>query len=303
MATQQLLATDRLLSPLMAVGAGHYRSAYTPYGYRPAQDTAPSLGFTGQLCEREVGWYLLCNGHRPYNPVIMRFHSADRLSPFAEGGINAYAYCKGDPVNRHDPSGNFDIFKILTASYSFSEGTGDALAFAGLAGVIDAGRVSRQRDAAYTRMSVLSLGAVGLGSGTYLLGRGLERAGLPIEGNTLQNLGNSLQILGVGLGAWDLRRNVPDRRVESGLPYTSVRRSPAANGSQVFPGAGVSTSGGRESRRGRGTRTVSSLYSSPSPPSPVPDRIAEEHVLNRIPEEQVANSVAEQHASIRTDNS
>jgi hypothetical protein len=53
MATQQLLTTDRLLSPLMTMGAsGRSRAAYTPYSYRPAQDTAPSLGFTGQLPER-----------------------------------------------------------------------------------------------------------------------------------------------------------------------------------------------------------------------------------------------------------
>jgi hypothetical protein len=35
----------------------------------------------------------------------MRFHSPDRLSPFGKGGVNAYAYCGGSPVNRTDPSG------------------------------------------------------------------------------------------------------------------------------------------------------------------------------------------------------
>lgn len=114
MATQQLLATDRLLSPLMALGAsGRSRNAYTPYGYRPAQDTAPSLGFTGQLPERELGWYLLGNGHRTYNPVLMRFHSADRLSPFGAGGFNAYAYCHGDPINFHDRSGESIVNQIM----------------------------------------------------------------------------------------------------------------------------------------------------------------------------------------------
>jgi RHS repeat-associated protein len=114
MATQQLLATDRLLSPLMALGAsGRSRAAYTPYGYRPAQDTAPSLGFTGQLPERALGWYLLGNGHRAYNPVLMRFHSADRLSPFGAGGFNAYAYCHGDPINFHDRSGESIIDQIM----------------------------------------------------------------------------------------------------------------------------------------------------------------------------------------------
>jgi len=34
----------------------------------------------------------------------MRFLSPDTLSPFDEGGLNAYCYCLGDPVNHHDPS-------------------------------------------------------------------------------------------------------------------------------------------------------------------------------------------------------
>lgn len=65
------------------------------------------LGFTGQPRDPLTGCYHLGNGHRTYNPVLMRFHSADRLSPFGKGGINAYAYCQNDPVNYHDPSGRF----------------------------------------------------------------------------------------------------------------------------------------------------------------------------------------------------
>lgn len=67
----------------------------------------PLLGFTGQPRDPLTGCYHLGNGHRTYNPVLMRFHSSDSLSPFAEGGPNAYAYCAGDPVNRHDPTGHF----------------------------------------------------------------------------------------------------------------------------------------------------------------------------------------------------
>lgn len=39
----------------------------------------------------------------------MRFLSSDSLSPFERGGINAYAYCGGDPINRTDESGRFWI--------------------------------------------------------------------------------------------------------------------------------------------------------------------------------------------------
>ena len=34
---------------------------------------------------------------------------ADDLSPFGEGGLNAYGYCSGDPVNRCDPDGHTDV--------------------------------------------------------------------------------------------------------------------------------------------------------------------------------------------------
>ena len=49
--------------------------------------------------------YHLGHGRRVYNPVLRRFHEADSLSPFAAGGLNAYAYCAGDPINYRDPSG------------------------------------------------------------------------------------------------------------------------------------------------------------------------------------------------------
>lgn len=38
------------------------------------------------------------------------FNSPDSWSPFGERGLNAYAYCQGDPINFRDPSGH-----ILTA--------------------------------------------------------------------------------------------------------------------------------------------------------------------------------------------
>lgn len=106
--TSLLLATDRLASPLLEVGADAAgRAFYTPYGYRSRgpQGMQSHTAFTGQLRESETGWYMLGNGRRVYNPTLMRFHSADRLSPFGVGGMNSYAYCAGDPINSTDPSG------------------------------------------------------------------------------------------------------------------------------------------------------------------------------------------------------
>lgn len=48
---------------------------------------------------------MLGNGHRVYNPLLRRFHSADSLSPFDRGGLNAYAYVLNNPVNLIDPDG------------------------------------------------------------------------------------------------------------------------------------------------------------------------------------------------------
>ena len=70
--------------------------------------TATSLarpGFNGQLRENPQGWYHLGHGRRIHSPLLMRFHCPDRLSPFGAGGLNAYAYCHGDPLNFTDPTG------------------------------------------------------------------------------------------------------------------------------------------------------------------------------------------------------
>ncbi|KOC88182.1 RHS repeat-associated core domain-containing protein [Winslowiella iniecta] len=64
-------------------------------------------GFNGQRLDPVGGFYALGHGYRAYNPGIKRFNCPDRLSPFNAGGINPYAYCDGDPINRCDPSGHF----------------------------------------------------------------------------------------------------------------------------------------------------------------------------------------------------
>lgn len=72
-------------------------------------------GFNGELHESRVGWQLLGNGYRAYNPVLMRFHAPDALSPFARGGLNSYAYCCSEPINQVDGSGHFPVALLLMA--------------------------------------------------------------------------------------------------------------------------------------------------------------------------------------------
>ncbi|WHS60959.1 RHS repeat-associated core domain-containing protein [Pseudomonas sp. G2-4] len=103
-----LLATDQQRSVLNALDATRpHPLAYTPYGHRPAENGLLSLlGFNGERPDPVTGHYLLGNGYRAFNPVLMRFNSPDSWSPFGEGGLNAYAYCDADPVNNIDPNGH-----------------------------------------------------------------------------------------------------------------------------------------------------------------------------------------------------
>lgn len=104
-AKANLCATDVQGSVLSClVTPQNLRLRYMAYGYSAPQ-TSP-LGFTGQRRDHATGGYLLGNGYRHYSAVLMRFASADSWSPFGEGGLNAYAYCAGDPVNNTDVTGH-----------------------------------------------------------------------------------------------------------------------------------------------------------------------------------------------------
>lgn len=102
-----LLAVDLKNSVLAELDASNpNRLAYSPYGHQSAQlGVMTRLGFNGELREVNPEWYLLGNGYRAFNPRLMRFHSPDSLSPFGKGGLNAYAYCGGEPVMNSDPTG------------------------------------------------------------------------------------------------------------------------------------------------------------------------------------------------------
>jgi RHS repeat-associated protein len=102
-----LLATDQQRSVKHTVGERPLPIVYSPYGHRRAESGLTSLlGFNGERPDVITGHYLLGNGHRAFNPVLMRFNSPDIFSPFGSGGVNCYGYCSGDPVNKMDPTGN-----------------------------------------------------------------------------------------------------------------------------------------------------------------------------------------------------
>ena len=84
-----LLATDLQTSVLQHLSAaGTQACAYTPYGHHPTENGITRLlAFNGEHPEAVTGHYLLGNGYRAYNPVLMRFNSPDSWSPFGEGGL------------------------------------------------------------------------------------------------------------------------------------------------------------------------------------------------------------------------
>jgi RHS repeat-associated protein len=105
-------------------GTFKVRLAYTPYGYAPSGDHSFLIRFNGEDNDSVSGCYLLGNGRRCYSPSLRRFYSADKLSPFGAGGVNAYAYCQGDPVNNVDPSGAVpqfltDIYRSVRGAYNY----------------------------------------------------------------------------------------------------------------------------------------------------------------------------------------
>jgi RHS repeat-associated protein len=104
-----LLATDLQRSVLETLDTNGRRQphTYSPYGHHPSASGLLSLlGFNGERPDSLTGHYLLGNGYRAFNPVLMRFNSSDSWSPFGKGGLNSYAYCVGDPVNLTDPTGH-----------------------------------------------------------------------------------------------------------------------------------------------------------------------------------------------------
>ncbi|PWB34165.1 hypothetical protein DCO48_07655 [Pseudomonas sp. SDI] len=107
-----LLATDphgTLLAAL--VGQQPVSARIGPYGESPTRNDLP--GFCGEHAEPVTGHYLL-GSYRALIPALGRFNQPDSFSPFGDGGLNPYAYCLGDPINRIDPSGHNGLFSMMS---------------------------------------------------------------------------------------------------------------------------------------------------------------------------------------------
>jgi len=130
--------------------------SWTPYGSGKTSDMLP--GFNGERVDPVSGTYHLGNGYRAYNPVLGRFTCPDSLSPFGAGGINAYAYCAGDPVNRTDPSGHISTAGWVGIGFGIA-GLALSVVTAGLS-IAVAGSIAAALGAAST--TTLVVGGVGV---------------------------------------------------------------------------------------------------------------------------------------------
>ncbi|MGE8357512.1 MAG: RHS repeat-associated core domain-containing protein, partial [Microvirgula sp.] len=165
----------------------------------PDNKARPLLGMHGE----PISWvnsntqlYHLGDGTRSYDPGIQRFLTADPYSPFSVGGINPYAFCVGDPVNRLDTTGYLS-FRAGSYSYSFSA---SAAIYGGSVGLIG-GTLSLL--AALAATGLFFILATVIGSILIIIGSALQVAsGAMTDDNPdlATALGNAANIL-IGVGS------------------------------------------------------------------------------------------------------
>ena len=76
------------------------------------------IRYRGYYFDKETGLYY-CNS-RYYSPELCRWISADSidyLDPESINGLNLYAYCGNDPINKYDPTGHFPW--LILAAFVF----------------------------------------------------------------------------------------------------------------------------------------------------------------------------------------
>ena len=208
-----LLSTNRQCSVLHSISRSNVNTqAFTPFGHHYiAQGMNGLPGFNGERPDPLTGHYHLGKGHRAYNPQLMRFNSPDQLSPFGAGGLNAYAYCVGDPVNRSDPSGRTSVEDILITGIAMIGVLGGGV---GLYATLKAASVTKTARlstavAAKVAGSAMTMAGGLIGVARLSMGAAGEetgRSGMVIASSILALSGLGLSAYGTRLGVVNARR-------------------------------------------------------------------------------------------------
>ncbi|WP_367346361.1 ribonuclease domain-containing protein [Stenotrophomonas bentonitica] len=187
-----LLGTDRAGSVLVEADTEVRSQRYTPYGYLPSDGAEPRQAYNGELLDNPSGCYLLGAGHhRPYSPALHAFLAPDAFSPFDEGGLNAYAYCAGDPINRNDPSGHF--WQWIFAGIGV------------VAAVVSAGMLVAPIIAGSAALTA----SVAVGAGFSAAGAGLEIGALIAHATGNTTAATVLGAIGIGVSAIGVLTSLP----------------------------------------------------------------------------------------------
>lgn len=263
-----LLSTNRQCSVLHSVSFSNLHSqAFAPFGHHHIQERMNGLpGFNGERSDPLTGHYHLGLGHRSYNPQLMRFNSPDQLSPFDAGGLNAYAYCAADPVNRSDPSGRASVNDILIAGLGVIGVLGGGL---GLYATLKAARAMKTAQlstavAAKVAGSALTItgGLIGVARLTMgAAGDETGKNGMVIASTILALSGLGLSALGTRLGVMNARRQ---KRI--GLSKAdSISNVSASSSGPTTVGTSLSASSSSSELNAGSTSNVSNaLASAPS---------------------------------------
>lgn len=187
-----LLATDASGSVVMEADFGVRGQCYTPAGYLPSERTELQPAYRGELLDNPSGCYLLGAGHhRPYSPTLQCFMAPDARSPFEEGGVNAYAYCAGDPINRNDPSGHF--WQWIFAGIAV------------VASVVSAGMLVAPLIAGSAALTA----SVAVGAGLSAAGAGVEIGALIAHATGNTTAATVLGAVGIGISAIGVLTSLP----------------------------------------------------------------------------------------------
>ncbi|WP_312317490.1 RHS repeat-associated core domain-containing protein [Stenotrophomonas sp.] len=244
-----LLATAISGSVLLEADTAVRAVAYAPHGSRPDGEQAVGVAeaepaFNGELLDAASGCYLLGAGHhRPYSPRLGIFLAADRLSPFGAGGVNPYAYCAGDPVNRSDPTGHF--WKWIVAAVGIAVGVAAVAVTFGAASKAVAA-VATVGFSALTKSTAGAIASTTLG----VVAVGAEVGAIAAEVSGDTKTASILGFVGLALGIVAAAPAIAKAATKGAAKFSRFTKRIATIRSQGLSGRGAAGAGANMARRG-----------------------------------------------------